>query len=104
MLLKIASIAFFCLHLLVSLNGCAYRPERQQGQIVEQEQLLQVKVGMSQRDVALLIGEPLLTHPFGKNQWIYTYYLWKQDDSEVKRNIIIDFDKNNLVSKITRKN
>ncbi len=95
-------IILLCLMLVIQypLMGCAYRADRQQGQLLEKEQIALVKKGMDQNTIVNILGEPLLVHPFRESEWIYPYYIWREDDSEERQHYIIRFDDNNQVSQI----
>ncbi|MFQ5760576.1 MAG: outer membrane protein assembly factor BamE, partial [Acidiferrobacterales bacterium] len=48
-----------------------YRPEVQQGNVVTQEMVSQLKIGMSRRQVRFLLGTPLIEDPFHQDRWDY---------------------------------
>ena len=56
-------------------SGCVYRPNISQGNIVEEEDLDQVKVGMTRNQVRFLLGTPMIDDPFHANRWDYVYYV-----------------------------
>lgn len=57
------------------LTGCLrpYTPSIQQGNIISQDEISQLKIGMSQDDVQYLLGQPVLQQTFASNQWDYVY-------------------------------
>ncbi len=64
----------------VSLSGCSsfqfpwvYRINVQQGNIIDQEKLDQLKIGMTKRQVQFLLGAPLLNDTFNPDRWDYLY-------------------------------
>ena len=63
----------------VLLAGCAgfgvHRIDIQQGNLVTQEQLSKVKLGMSRLDVRNALGTPLLQDVFNGNRWDYYFSL-----------------------------
>ena len=67
-------IAIFLLSLTAS-SGCVYRQTIAQGNLVEQEDLDQVEVGMTRNQVRFLLGTPMIDDPFHKDRWDYVYYL-----------------------------
>lgn len=65
---------------LVSLTGCnfnslVYRTDVHQGNLVTQEMIDQLNVGMARQQVLFLMGKPLVESQFHRNRWDYTYYL-----------------------------
>ena len=63
----------FSLILLFSLNlnGCLYKIDIHQGNVVDQEQVDKLKTGMSKNQVISLLGSPQLTDPFHSQRWDY---------------------------------
>lgn len=65
------------------LLGCSpHKLEIQQGNIITDEMLSQLKPGMTVRQVRFLLGSPQLTDPFHHNRWDYVYSL-KQDGKRI---------------------
>lgn len=52
-----------------------YRIDVEQGNVVDQEQLDQLRPSMTKRQVAFLLGSPLLEDPFHPNRWDYYHSL-----------------------------
>ena len=50
-----------------------YRPTIQQGNVVKQEQVNELRPGMSKRQVKFLLGTPMLNDVFHANRWDYVY-------------------------------
>jgi len=65
-------LAFTCLSVA---SGCVYRATVSQGNLIKQEDLDQVEVGMTQKQVRFLLGTPMIDDPFSRNRWDYVYYL-----------------------------
>ena len=63
-------ISLFFSFLLVS---CAYKPDVQQGNTLDDKQIAQLKPGMTQQQVVFIMGTALLKDPFHKNRWDYIY-------------------------------
>lgn len=61
------------LALCVSLAACAYKPDIQQGNMVTQDKLDQLKIGMEKRQVRYIMGSAMLIDPFHQNRWDYYY-------------------------------
>ena len=56
-----------------------YKLTVQQGNIVTQEMVDELKVGMTKRQVAYVMGTPLIRSPFQQNRWDYLYPLERRD-------------------------
>jgi outer membrane protein assembly factor BamE len=80
--MKNASLTSVLISLLL-LSACSsnyvpalvkpYRPDIQQGNVVIESTLAQLKPGMSQEQVKFILGSPLLVDPFHPNRWDYVF-------------------------------
>ena len=87
---------------LVGTTGCVYRANISQGNIVEEEDLDQVEVGMTRNQVRFLLGTPMIDDPFHESRWDYVYYVKiGRNDATAKRWVSILFD-DDTVSEIQR--
>ena len=79
-----------------------YRQNIAQGNLIEQEDLDQVEVGMTRNQIRFLLGTPMIDDPFHRDRWDYVYYLKiGRDDATFKRWISIYFE-DDLVSEIRK--
>ena len=84
--------------LLLALSACSiYKVDIQQGNILEPESITQLKLGMSQRQVAFLLGSPLLKDPFHKNRWDYVYTIRLAGGETKGQNLALFFKGDKLV-------
>lgn len=60
--------------LLAAIAGCVYVPPVAQGNYLKQDDLKQLKVGMTPKQVRYLFGKPTLANPFESDVWRYIYY------------------------------
>jgi len=75
-----------------------YHPDRQQGTIITQDKVSQLKPGMTRKQVEFLLGTPTLKDPFHPNRWDYVYELIPGDGSKVKHNkVSVFFDGDKVV-------
>ncbi len=82
-------LTIFCLALA---SGCVYRASISQGNLIKQEDLDQVEVGMTKSQVRFLLGTPMIDDPFNRNRWDYVYYLKiRRDDAGQKRWVSVYF-------------
>lgn len=56
-----------------------YKLTVQQGNIVTQEMIDELKVGMTKRQVAYVMGTPLIRSPYQQDRWDYLYTLERRD-------------------------
>jgi outer membrane protein assembly factor BamE len=75
------------------LAGCSmYRVDVQQGNVLTDEMLASLKVGMTKRQVRFLLGTPPITDPFHANRWDYVYSFRKGGAAEERRRLTLHFD------------
>ena len=83
-------------------SGCVYRLNIAQGNLIEQEDLDQVEVGMTRNQVRFLLGTPMIDDPFHQDRWDYVYFLKiGRNDATFKRWVSVVFE-DDLVSEIRR--
>ncbi len=61
--------------MLAATGGCVYRANISQGNLVKQESMDQVEVGMTRNQVRFLLGTPLIDDPFHQARWDYVYFI-----------------------------
>ena len=74
-----------------------YRPEIQQGNVVEQEQVNQLRPGLSKRQVKFLLGTPMLNDVFHANRWDYAYTIGRGSTPQEIRRLTVFFQDDRLV-------
>ncbi len=92
--------------LALTLSGCALRPYKmqiQQGTVLKQDQVSQVKVGMSKDQVTFILGTPNLTDPYHPNTWYYIYTNEENYQPMVNNQLILTFAADGTVSNIEEK-
>jgi outer membrane protein assembly factor BamE len=78
---------------LLSATGCVYQASLSQGNLLDQEDIDQVEVGMTRGQVRFLLGTPMIDDPFHEDRWDYVYYLMVgRDKATFKRWISVYFD------------
>ncbi len=97
--LKILSITLFSF----SLTHCAsYDFSKrivQQGNLLPEKKIKQLKIGMSKEDTAALMGTSLLSPTFNNERWDYAYTWRKGSGSNDIRRLSVYF-KNNRITRI----
>ncbi|MDH3622169.1 MAG: outer membrane protein assembly factor BamE [Gammaproteobacteria bacterium] len=83
-------------------SGCAYRASISQGNLIKEEDLAQLEVGMTKLQVRYLLGTPMIDDPFNKERWDYIYYLkLGRNDASFKRWVSVIFEED-VVSEIRK--
>jgi outer membrane protein assembly factor BamE len=79
-----------------------YTPDIQQGNLVTQENVAQLKVGMSQDQVRFILGTPLVTDIFHGNRWDYVYTNQPARARAIKeeRRLTLFFDKDGRLERV----
>lgn len=94
------ALCVLALLILGTSAACVYRAPLSQGNLLKQEDLDQVKVGMTRNQVRFLLGTPMIDDPFHTNRWDYIYYLTVgRKKATFKRWVSIYFE-NEVVSRI----
>ena len=63
----------------------------QQGNVIEQAQIKQLKRGMSRTQVQNLLGTALLQDDFHSNRWDYVFYLKEAGKASKSKNLTLIF-------------
>lgn len=84
---------------LLATTGCVYRASISQGNLIKQEDLDQVEVGMTRNQVRFLLGTPLIDDPFHQERWDYVYFIRiGRDPATFKRWVTIVFENDTVVA------
>jgi len=92
---------FLALLAVLTLNtGCKliYKQNVQQGNAIEQEDLDQVELGMTKKQVAYLLGTPAVSDPFHKDRWDYISLFSRRGAEPVRRLVTLTFENDLLVA------
>ena len=86
----------------LALAACFYRIDIQQGNLLDDEDINQVDVGMTRSQVQFLLGTPMIADSFHRDRWDYAYYYrqGRSPDAE-KRWVVVHFE-NDRVARIER--
>jgi outer membrane protein assembly factor BamE (lipoprotein component of BamABCDE complex) len=81
-----------------AVAGCAvvYKLPTRQGNIMDQKDLEQVKVGMTKDQVRYLMGTPVASSPFEPDRWTYFGYYKPPRGDAVSRTVEMYFQGNKL--------
>ncbi|RPG32062.1 MAG: outer membrane protein assembly factor BamE [Gammaproteobacteria bacterium TMED92] len=95
---------------LCVLSGCGisnikiptlYKVAIQQGNVITQEMVDKLKPGMTRRQVAFVMGEPVLRDPFDDTKWVYLYSIDVPGVFNQESRLVLSFDENDLLSVIS---
>ncbi len=75
-----------------NFNSYIYRPDVHQGNLITEEMLGQLQIGMTSQQVLFLMGEPLVHSQFHTNRWDYTYYSNPRYGAVESRRVTLTFD------------
>ncbi len=76
-----------------------YRPDVQQGNVVTQDMVEQLRPGMTEDQVRFLLGTPMLRDIFHQDRWDYPYYLQRGDGSTQLRKLTVFFDRSGRLAR-----
>ena len=94
-------LLFIALLATLTLNtGCQiiYKQNVQQGNAHDQDDLDQVELGMSKKQVAYLLGTPAIHDPFHQDRWDYISLLSRRGNDPVRRLVTLTFENDLLVA------
>lgn len=82
---------------LLFAGGCVYQASLSQGNLLKQEDIDQVEVGMTRNQVRFLLGTPMIDDPFHDDRWDYVYFLRiGNEKATFKRWVSIYYDNDNV--------
>lgn len=68
---------------LLSLQGCLYLADTQQGNVIEPEKLAQVKVGQTREQVQYLLGTPVVDNVLNTDRADYAFYFKDGENGDI---------------------
>lgn len=84
------------------LGACVYRVDVQQGNLLEQDEIDGVKVGMTRNQVRFLLGTPVAQNAFHSDRWDYIYFFKQGRSRKADRRWLIVYFDDDLVREIQR--
>jgi len=73
-----------------------HKIDMQQGNVVDQEMLDQLKPGMDKKQVKFIMGTPVLIDPFHNERWEYIYSFQEGGTVREQRHITLHFENDKL--------
>jgi outer membrane protein assembly factor BamE len=95
---KKASIVLIACSLALSACIKPYQPNVQQGNIINNSNLSEIRYGMSKQEVLFILGTPMVIDPFNEQRWDYFYSNRNQHKNETAQRLITAiFDGDKLI-------
>jgi len=89
-------LAVFCSACSTSHFPWVYRIDIEQGNIIDDDKLAQVQIGMTRPQVKYLLGTPLIQDTFDQDRWDYFYSFRTGDGVYERRQLTLRFNGNSL--------
>ena len=97
-------LIYWVLGASLAISGCSwlndipfvYKPDIQQGNVVEQQMVDQLRPGMSRTQAAYVLGTPMLQDLFHQDRWDYVYRLKEGRADTVTQRVSLWFEDNRL--------
>jgi outer membrane protein assembly factor BamE len=86
----------------LALAACVYRIDIQQGNLLDDEDINQVDVGMTRSQVQFLLGTPMVADSFHRDRWDYAYYYRQGRSPEATQRWVVVHFENDRVARIER--
>lgn len=80
----------------ISACGIVYKLPTRQGNVLEQDKLDRVEIGMTRNQVRFLLGTPLAASPFSDDRWDYLGYYRSPRGDSAKRIVSFYFEGDEL--------
>jgi len=94
--MKFTTILLSLIFVLFS-TGCVYKTPVQQGNVLVQDDVDQIRPGMSKRQIAIILGTPAVADPFNHDRWDYVNtFKIKGKINEIKK-FTLYFNDNKLI-------
>lgn len=93
--MRVLVIAALAAALGLSLSACnlVFKLPTRQGNVIEQKQLDQLKLGMTREQVTYLMGTPVAASPFRTDRWDYLGYYKSPRGQLSTRTVTLYFEK-----------
>ncbi|GGU58186.1 outer membrane protein assembly factor BamE [Pseudomonas laurentiana] len=90
---------------LLALAGCSfpgvYKIDIQQGNVVTQDMIDQLRPGMTRRQVRFIMGNPLIQDTFHPNRWDYLYSLQPGGGQRQQERMSVFFNENDQLANLS---
>jgi outer membrane protein assembly factor BamE len=87
---------------VLALTACVYRIDIQQGNLLDDDDVSLVDLGMTRSQVQFLLGTPMVADSFHRDRWDYAYYYRRGRSPDLIQRWIIVYFENDRVTRIDR--
>lgn len=94
--------AFLIFLIVSSLSACVYRIDVQQGNLLDDEDIGQVEVGMTRSQVQFLLGTPMIADSFHRDRWDYAYYFRRGRSEDIIQRWVVVYFEDDRVARVDR--
>ena len=85
--------------LVLLLSACVYRMDVQQGNILDQIDVDNLRPGLTKSQVTFVLGSPVIDDTFADDSWTYLYsYKYGKSDALTVKKLTLEFEDDKLVS------
>ncbi len=95
-----AIIVFVMLTACSTLERMVYRPDINQGNWLSPGEVSRIHNGMTQQQVAYILGTPMMDDPFGSKTWFYLFRQQSGHQQATQQTVILTFNKNDKLINI----
>ena len=98
------AVKFSALLIFLLFTGCSllphilYKIDVQQGNLVTDEMLETLTLGMTKSQVLFVMGSPLIVDAFRDNRWDYVYLMREKGDLSEHKRLTLFFENDTLVN------
>ena len=86
----------------LALAACVYRIDIQQGNLLDEDDINQVDLGMTRSQVQFVLGTPMISDSFHRDRWDYAYYYRRGRSPDADRRWVVVYFENDRVQRIDR--
>jgi outer membrane protein assembly factor BamE len=90
------------LFVILLITSCVYRPDLQQGNLLNIENIDRIQIDMTKSQIKYLLGGPVVGTPYEENRWDYIYLYQPRMDTGSNENsqrywLIVYFENEKVV-------
>lgn len=78
-------------------TSCIYKTPVQQGNVLVQKDVDEIKPGMSKRQIAIILGTPAIADPFNQDRWDYLNTFKIDGNIDEVKKLTLYFEDNKLI-------
>ncbi len=92
-------LILLALFITITTSGCGliYKADIQQGNLIDQDMVNDLRPGMTKRQVVLVLGTPAIESPFHHDRWQYISTYDRRGERVSRKHLLLTFEQNRLV-------